>query len=1034
MKINNDAVSPVVSVVVVLMIVISTMATIVFWGVPYIKQLENSSKKEDFNKQFASIVDTIDDLASSTAGDRRINPINVYDGSLQVEDANIGDRTIVSYSQNSNYNFIVSGLDTCFLAGTRVLMADKSYKNIEEINTDDVVLSYDEQTKGIVTCRVTNAFHHAPEEMTNYYLVVNNVLKVTPNHRFYSNGKWIYACDLKAGDKLFNQNQSNYYIYSIKKVYERVPTFDLEVGYCHTYFVSIDDGVNVLVHNNGGYVWVTPKLDEATSWSHQERARDNDAVTSADYQKYLETGWSDWLILKTSMVIPCSGFRINARHDDAFTLLQVEMLRSGTQVKIDSISNWDNNNDPWFEFPYDTNAIINTVRIRFYLEHSNYGVHPAKVFEFQFKVPVPECQTLPASGVGTTSATLNGQVTDWKGIPCYYQFVYSTDPNLNNPHYFTLWSDSTVGNDEIFSMLIPQSGHWPSEPLELASGTLYYFKAQVFHNFYLNNIGSSEKLSFFTKPTPPSNLQSISIKNNSISYSWAKTICGNNVDVYTKILAKTSGWASDPEDITADEWYNDTGSSDSQINLIPGQRYNISMWTWAVENELGIWRKWSDIYNNFMYTKPSDLSYLNAASVSSSEIQLSWVKSEGSHKTVIRRSITDFPSTPNSGDEIYNDTGISWIDNTIPDPVENYYYSAWAYDNDSGYFSDDYATAYVEMVYNIAITSPKEGYKWKVGTTQAITWLFGEDFSETRVKIGLMKVGTTSTVPESIAIDVDIKAKSFNWSIPFDHAIGEYTINISAMDDSIFDESKKFRIDSRYEGIVDNVTKILTIMQGQTITIDLPDTTSHNIPIKGDRSFTLEMISGQVDRFEIYWLYYNKGLNYYSLKGTVCIDLYDRNNWFGSIWIFDSTPITYLPSSSGGLEKVTIEKGGIINYEDVTGQLQRKPPYIYEGNGVFAIHIIQAIASSFAASGSGNFRYKVYSNLYRNSAMEEGKTVFNLRLQFYGDNTEVWLKYFVDNYEFNPAGENTLFYAPSAPMEGVKFSFAHATVELEIQI
>jgi hypothetical protein len=297
-----------------------------------------------------------------------------------------------------------------------------------------------------------------------------------------------------------------------------------------------------------------------------------------------------------------------------------------------------------------------------------------------------------------------------------------------------------------------------------------------------------------------------------------------------------------------------------------------------------------------------------------------------------------------------------------------------------------------------------------------------------------MKVGASSAVPEPIASDVDIKAKSFSWSIPFDHAIGEYTINISAIDDSIFDESKKFRINSRYEGIVDNVTKILTIMQGQTITIDLPDTTSHNIPIKGDKSFTLEMISGQVDRFEIYWLYHDKGLNYYSLSGTVCIDLYDENNWFGSIWIFDSTPITYLPSAGGGLEKVTIEKGGIINYEEVTGQLQRKPPYIYEGNDVFAIHIIQTIASSFAAGGSGNARYKVYSNLYRNSAMEEGKTVFNLRLQFYGDNTEVWLKYFVDNYEFNTAGENTLFYAPSAPMGGVKFSFAHATVELEIQI
>jgi len=1030
MKINNDAISPVVSVVVVLMIVISTMATIVFWGIPYIEQLKNSSKKEDFDKQFASIADTIDDLASSTAGDRRINPINVYDGSLQVEDANIGDRTIVSYSQNSNYNFTVSGLDTCFLAGTKVLMADNSYKNIEEINTDDVVLSYDEQTKGIVTCRVTNAFHHAPEEMTNYYLVINNVLKVTPNHRFYSNGKWIQAGDLKVGDTLFIKAQNrNYIIQSIEKIYKKEQSYDLQVEQCHNYFVSIDDDVDVLVHNDNDpdYIWVTPNWYENTDWFllWEERARDDDLDLYAKYIRNEGSGWTDYLVLTMNNVIPCSGFQINAKGSDwGFGKMEVSMYNEGTQKKYISDTIWPDNE--WKEYTFDA-VTVDKVKIRFYLSTGNFGANNARVYEFDFKVPNPECQTLAATEVTNTSAKLNGKVTNDQGLPCDYRFEYDTDGT--EPFAYYTWWYGPVNSGDIFNKIVPVSGHYTEPQNGLTPAELYYFRAQVSHSS-VSNLGSGSVLSFFTKPSPPSNIQFTLINNNTISYSWTKSPCGGGAQVKTKILAKTVGWPTGHEDANAYNWYDNlTGSSDTETGLIPGQRYNVSMWSWGEDIGTGTGR-WSDEYKFSIYTKPSDLSYLNAAGISSSEIQLSWVKAAGSHKTVIRRSITDFPSTPTSGIEIYNGTGILWID-TIPDPVENYYYSAWAYDNDSGYFSDHYATAHVEMVYNIAVTSPKEGYRWKVGTTQVITWIFGESFFDTKVNISLMKVGTSSTV--IIASDVDIKDKLFSWLIPFDHDIGEYTINISAMDDSIFDESKKFRIDPRYEGIVDNVTKFYTITQGQTITIDLPDTTSHNIPIKGDKSFTLEMISGQVDRFEIYWLYHEEGVNY-SLSGTVCIDLYDGNNWFGSIWIFDSTPITYLPSSSVGPQKVTIEKGGIINYNDGIGQVQQKPPYIYEGNDVFSIHVIQILASSFAAGGSGNARYKVYSNLYGNSAIEEGRTVFNLRLQFYGDNTEVWLNYFVDNYEFNTAGENTLFYAPSAPMEGVKFSFAHATVELEIQI
>jgi hypothetical protein len=94
--------------------------------------------------------------------------------------------------------------------------------------------------------------------MGDYYLAINNQLRVTPNHRFYSDNKWVYADDLKIGDSLFYPS-SSYKVYSIYKVFERTYTYNFEVEGCHNYFVSMEtkktDTKNyadrgILVHNS----------------------------------------------------------------------------------------------------------------------------------------------------------------------------------------------------------------------------------------------------------------------------------------------------------------------------------------------------------------------------------------------------------------------------------------------------------------------------------------------------------------------------------------------------------------------------------------------------------------------------------------------------------------------------------------------------------------------------------------------------------------------------------------------------------------
>jgi len=132
---------------------------------------------------------------------------------------------------------------TCFLKGTQVLMADGSYKNIEDIDINDFVKSFNIKSGKIVNRQVIKVYHHNANEMSDYYLVINDFLKVTPEHRIYNDGKWIYFENLEVGDKI-----NDIEIYSIDAVFEKMQTFDLEIEKDHNYFVKLYDE-DIIVHN-----------------------------------------------------------------------------------------------------------------------------------------------------------------------------------------------------------------------------------------------------------------------------------------------------------------------------------------------------------------------------------------------------------------------------------------------------------------------------------------------------------------------------------------------------------------------------------------------------------------------------------------------------------------------------------------------------------------------------------------------------------------------------------------------------------------
>jgi prepilin-type N-terminal cleavage/methylation domain-containing protein/prepilin-type processing-associated H-X9-DG protein len=169
----------------------------------------------------------------------------------------------------------------CFLAGTPVLMADRTTKPIEEIKVGDKILAYDEESGEIKPDKVKRTFMF-PEEPG--YLVINNHIKVTSYHRFLIDDgrkmmdekrklslrgrseatdeaiseiaslttfarnddtmEWKEAGLLKLGDKLLTSKDKLEPITSIEKVNETVTVYNMEVNPYHTFIAG-----GVVVHN-----------------------------------------------------------------------------------------------------------------------------------------------------------------------------------------------------------------------------------------------------------------------------------------------------------------------------------------------------------------------------------------------------------------------------------------------------------------------------------------------------------------------------------------------------------------------------------------------------------------------------------------------------------------------------------------------------------------------------------------------------------------------------------------------------------------
>ena len=142
----------------------------------------------------------------------------------------------------------------CFVAGTPVVMADGSWKPIEQVKVGDWVMSFCEQTQRLVAAPVTAHLVHEDRSRRSPIVVINGALEATGNHPFYVDGRWIEADNLALGarltrlapsfDGLVAAGTTDVLVSSLERRGGAAVVYNLEVGLTHTYFAG-----GVLVHN-----------------------------------------------------------------------------------------------------------------------------------------------------------------------------------------------------------------------------------------------------------------------------------------------------------------------------------------------------------------------------------------------------------------------------------------------------------------------------------------------------------------------------------------------------------------------------------------------------------------------------------------------------------------------------------------------------------------------------------------------------------------------------------------------------------------
>lgn len=131
----------------------------------------------------------------------------------------------------------------CLAKGTKILLVDETYKNIENIKTGDKVLSYNVAINMYIEAVVDKVI-----KRKDPLVIINNTLQVAPDEPIFTKGGSIkLAEDISVGDLLINEEGESVVVKLVEYKSALVDTYDFTLLNAHSFFA-------------GGYLVRTPEL------------------------------------------------------------------------------------------------------------------------------------------------------------------------------------------------------------------------------------------------------------------------------------------------------------------------------------------------------------------------------------------------------------------------------------------------------------------------------------------------------------------------------------------------------------------------------------------------------------------------------------------------------------------------------------------------------------------------------------------------------------------------------------------------------
>jgi hypothetical protein len=170
--------------------------------------------------------------------------IEVLDGDYKTYNIDLEDTdTFLLYNANVNLKLITH--NACFPIGTKISLADGTYKNIEDINTTDVLLTYNNKTNEYGAGKIGSIEITTQSILIQITTTNGEVIKATPKHRIYTQDGYKPISELAIGDSLFNKDGLTVKVSEREELTGEFDVYHLiDVKDDHTYFAE-----DILVHN-----------------------------------------------------------------------------------------------------------------------------------------------------------------------------------------------------------------------------------------------------------------------------------------------------------------------------------------------------------------------------------------------------------------------------------------------------------------------------------------------------------------------------------------------------------------------------------------------------------------------------------------------------------------------------------------------------------------------------------------------------------------------------------------------------------------